>query len=209
MGWDFLKDDAEPRLPDRTRVVGVMLAIGVFTGLVSSLPSPLPEIRLDGDGLILNATGSPLHAGVVFAAGMAFCIWLWITRDLGKCGLTFALVLVGWLAAVNTANDLYQALVGSEVFGADFGAKQGRQVLGLVLGGVVAGAVGAGLAAFGAGISARAMRRSENWILVVLIGAAAGALLYPAAAFLMPPVIFVLWQALVAGTVGFGLTRPR
>lgn len=209
MGWDFLKDDAEPRLPDRTRVVGVMLAIGVFTGLVSSLPSPLPEIRLDGDGLILNATGSPLHAGVVFAAGMAFCIWLWITRDLGKCGLTFALVLVGWLAAVNTANDLYQALVGSEVFGADLGAKQGRQILGLVLGGVVAGAVGAGLAAFGAGISARAMRRSENWILVVLIGAAAGALLYPAAAFLMPPVIFVPWQALVAGTVGFGLTRPR
>lgn len=209
MGWDFQKDDAEPRLPDRTRVVAVMAAIGIFTGLVSSLPSPLPELRLDGDGLILNAAGSPLHAGFVFAAGITFCMWLWITRDLGKCALTFVLVLVGWLAAVNTANDLYQALVGSELFGTDRGAKQGREAAGLIIGGIAAGAVGAGLAAFGTGISARRMRQSENWIVVVLVGAAAGVLLYPAVALLLPPVVFVPWQALVAVSIGFGISEPR
>jgi hypothetical protein len=207
MVWDFLKDDFEARLPHRARVVLTMATVGVLTGLISSLPTPLPSIRLEEDGLVLNTASSPLHAGLAFAAGVALCMWFWVTRELGKCLLTFVLVFLGWLAAVNTANDLYQALVGSTVFGTEAGAKEGRQAIALVLGGVLAGGVGAGLAAFGAGIPAKAIRRPENWALVVLAGAVAGVMLYPAAQFRLPFVIFVPWQALVAASIGFGLTR--
>lgn len=207
MAWDFLKDDTELRLPDRSRVVLIMGAVGIVTGLVSSLPSPLPSIRLEEDGFILNTSGSPMHAGLAFAAGIALCMWGWVTRVLGKCLLTALLVFVGWLAAVNTANDLYQVLIGSEVFGTESGAKEGREAVGLAVGGMVAGGIGAGLAAFGAGIPAVAIRRPENWRLIVLAGAAAGVMLYPAAVLRMPFLIFVPWQALVAAAIGFGLTR--
>lgn len=207
MVWDFLQDDTEPQLPGRARLVATMAWVGVLTGLISSLPSPLPEIRIDEDGLILNARTIPLHAGLAFATGLALCMWLWVTRDMSKCLLTFAFVLLGWLAAVNTANDLYQGLLGSDVFRTEAGAKEGRETIGLVVGGTVAGAVGAGLAAFGTGIPAKTIRRSESWVLVVFAGALAGVLLYPAAKLLLPPVLFVPWQALVAASIGYGLTR--
>lgn len=207
MVWDFLKDDSEPRLPNRARVVLTMAMVGLVTGLISSLPSPLPSIRLEEDGLILNTASSPLHAGVAFAVGIAVCMWAWVSREVGKCLLTAVLVVLGWLAAVNTANDLYQVLIGSGAFGTETGAKATREVSGLIIGGVVAGGVGAGLSAFGAGIPAAAIRSPRNWGLVVLAGAAAGVMLYPAAIFQMPYMLFVPWQILVAASIGFGLTR--
>lgn len=207
MKWDFLKADTAPRLPPSARAVVIMAVIGAVTGLISSIPSPLPEMRLDEDGFLLNAEGVPLHAGIAFGAGIGFSMWLWVTRDLGRCFLTMAVVLIGWLAAVNTANDLYQALVGSELFGTVPGAKANREILGLLLGGIGGGAVGAGLTAFGAGIPSEPLRRTKSWILVVVAGTALGALLYPAADFNVLLLLFVPWQALVAAAVAFGLTR--
>lgn len=209
MKWDFLKSDTAPRLPSSARAVTTMATIGVVTGLISSIPSPLPEIRLDGDGLLLNAEAVPFHAGLAFAAGITFCLWLWVQRDLGRCLLALALILVGWLAAANTANDLYQALIGSDLFGTVQGAKMNREALGLLLGGVAGGAVGAGLTAFGSGIPAEAIRRTKNWMTVVVVGAGVGLLLYPAADLNMLPLVLVPWQALVAAAIAFGLTRPR
>ncbi len=207
MKWDFLKADTKPRLPFSARAVAIMAAMGAVTGLISSLPSPLPEMRLDEGGLLLNAEGVPLHAGIAFGAGIGLMMWLWVTRDPGKCLLAMALVLVGWLAAVNTANDIFQALVGSELFGTVQGAKANREIAGLLLGGVSGGAVGAGLTAFGSGIPAEPIRRPKSWILIVAVGAALGVLLYPAADLGALWLLFVPWQALVAASIGFGLTR--
>jgi hypothetical protein len=207
MVWDFLKDNTVPRLPSRTRVVLTMALVGVLTGLISSLPTPLPLIRLEEDGLILNTASSPLHAGLAFAIGVAICVWACVSRDVHKSVLTFTLVFLGWLAAVNTANDLYQILIGLSAFGTDAGAKATREASGLIVGGVVAGGVGGGLSAFGAGVPAAAIRQPRNWALIVLAGAAAGVMLYPAAMLRMPYVLFVPWQALVAASIGFGLTR--
>ena len=207
MKWDFLKADAKPRLPSSARAVVIMATMGAVTGLISSLPSPLPEMRLDEGGLLLNAEGVPLHAGIVFGASIGLMMWLWVTRDPGKCLLAMALVLVGWLAAVNTANDIFQALVGSELFGTVQGAKANREVAGLLLGGVSGGAVGAGLTAFGSGIPAEPIRRPKSWIVTVAVGAALGVLLYPAADLGALWLLFVPWQALVAASIGFGLTR--
>ena len=95
-----------PRPPARPRAIAVMAGVGVLTGLISSIPSPLPDLRLEDPEILINADGIPLHAGIAFGAGIAIMLWLWAGRDLGKCLLAMALTLMGWLAAVNTANDM-------------------------------------------------------------------------------------------------------
>src|SRR3990170_2883820 len=173
---------AMPRKPPaRARAVAIMAGVGVLTGLISSVPSPLPDLRLQDPEILINAQGIPLHAGIAFGAGMAAMLWLWANRDLGKCLLSMALMLMGWLAAVNTANDVMSAVVSSELFGTIEGAKASREVVGWVLAGLVGGAVGAGLTAFGSGIAAQAIRRPEAWGLIVGTGMLFGLLLYPPA----------------------------
>ena len=136
MKWDVLRTDIVPRPPPRPRAVAIAAGIGAVTGFISSLPSPLPDLRLQDPELLINAEGIPLHAGVAFGAGVALILWLWAKRDPGKCLLAMALTLMGWLAAVNTANDVMQALVGSELFGTVHGAKASREIIGWMLAGL-------------------------------------------------------------------------
>ena len=111
---------AMPRKPPaRARAVAIMAGVGVLTGLISSIPSPLPDLRLEEPQLLINAEGIPLHAGIAFGAGVAIMLWLWVNRDLAKCLLAMALALMGWLAAVNTANDVMTAIVGANTAAAD------------------------------------------------------------------------------------------
>ncbi len=209
MKWDILRTDILPRPPPRPRAVAIAAGIGAVTGLISSLPSPLPDLRLEDPELLINAEGIPLHAGIAFGAGVALMLWLWVKRDPGRCLLAMALTLMGWLAAVNTANDVMQALVGSELFGTVQGAKASRETVGWILAGLLGGAVGAGLTAFGAGIPAEAIRRPQAWGLIVVMGALFGLLLYPAALVDVIVLLFIPWQAAVAASIAFALARPR
>jgi len=194
------------RPPARARAVAIMVAIGAFTGLVSSLPSPLPDMRLDNPEILINAEGVPLHAGIAFGAAVAIMLWRWASRDVSKCLLALALTVMGWLAAVNTANDVMNALTGSELFGTVEGAKANREILGWVLAGLTGGAVGAGLTAFGAGIPSESIRRYDAWALIVAAGTLFGLLLYPAARFDAIMLLFVPWQAAVAAAIAYRLT---
>jgi hypothetical protein len=209
MTWDVLKIDVLPRPPPRARAVTIMAAVGVVTGLISSLPSPLPDLRLEEPQLLINAEGIPLHAGIAFGAGVAVMLWLWVNRDPAKCLLAMALTLMGWLAAVNTANDVMSATVSSELFGTVEGAKASRELVGWVVAGAIGGAIGAGLTAFGAGIAAPSIRRPEAWGLIVSVGALYGLLLYPAARLDAIMLLFVPWQAVVAASLAYSLTWPR
>jgi hypothetical protein len=192
--------------PARARAVAVMAAVGALTGLISSLPSPLPDMRIEDPDILINAEGIPLHAGIAFGAGIAGVLWLWTNRDLSKCLLAMALILMGWLAAVNTANDVMSAIVASELFGTEEGAKASREAVGWVMAGLIGGAIGAGLTAFGAGVAARSIRRRQAWSLIVITGALLGLLLYPAALLDFIAILFVPWQAAVAAAIGYGVT---
>jgi hypothetical protein len=136
MKWDFLRVDILPRPPPMARAVAIMAGVGVLSGLISSLPSPLPDLRLEEPQILINAEGIPLHAGIAFGAGVAIMVWLWANRDLGKCLLAMALTVMGWLAAVNIANDVMSTIVSSELFGTVEGAKASREVVGWVLAGL-------------------------------------------------------------------------
>jgi hypothetical protein len=195
-----------PRLPSRTRAMTTMGALGVATALISSLPSPLPDIRLSDPDVLINARAVPLHAGIAFGVMIAGVLWLWVNRDPAKCFLAMMLTVAGWLAAVNTANDVINTIQTSSLFGTAEGAKAYREVLGWMTGGMLGGAVGAGLTAFGTGIAAIPIRRPEAWMLIVMVGAIAGLLLYPAALLDSIILMFVPWQAAVATAIAFGLT---
>ncbi len=197
-----------PKPPTRARAVTIMAGVGVLTGLISSLPSPLPELRLEEPEFLINAKTVPLHAGIAFGLGLTAMLWLWVRRDLGKCLLAIAFTIVGWLVAANTANDVIAAVVGSELFGTEAGAKANREGVGWVLAGLVGGGIGAGLTAFGVGIVARAIRRAEAWVPIVAAGALFGLLLFPAARMNAVALLFVPWQAAVAAAIGYALTRP-
>jgi hypothetical protein len=198
-----------PRPPPRPRAVAIAAGIGAVTGFISSLPSPLPDLRLQDPELLINAEGIPLHAGVAFGAGVALILWLWAKRDPGKCLLAMALTLMGWLAAVNTANDVMQALVGSELFGTVHGAKASREIIGWLLAGLIGGGIGAGLTAFGAGVPGEAIRRPQAWGLIVGVGIVCGLLLYPAALADLVMLLFVPWQAAVLASIAYALAWPR
>jgi hypothetical protein len=201
---------AIPRKPPaRARAVAIMAGVGALSGLLSSLPSPLPDLRLEEPEILINAEGIPLHSGVAFGIGVALMLWRWASRDLGKCLLAMAFTVAGWLAAVNTANDVMTAVVSSELFGTLEGAKANREILGWVLAGLVGGAIGAALTAFGAGLAAPDIRRFEAWGPIVVVGALLGPLLYPAASLDAVILLFVPWQAAVAAAIAYGLTRPN
>ena len=209
MKWDVLRTDIVPRPPPRPRAVAIAAGIGAVTGFISSLPSPLPDLRLQDPELLINAEGIPLHAGVAFGAGVALILWLWAKRDPGKCLLAMALTLMGWLAAVNTANDVMQALVGSELFGTVHGAKASREIIGWLLAGLIGGGIGAGLTAFGAGVPGEAIRRPQAWGLIVGVGIVCGLLLYPATLADLVMLLFVPWQAAVLASIAYALAWPR
>jgi hypothetical protein len=187
----------------------IAAGIGVATGLISSLPSPLPDLKLDEPEILISEERVPLHAGIAFGAGVALIVWLWASRNPGKCLLAMALTLISWVAAVNTANDVLLLTVSTELFGTEPGAKESREMLGLVLGGLAAGAVGAGLTAFGAGIAAQSVRRTEAWGPIVGAGAVFGLLLYPAVTNETIALLLIPWQAAVAAALSHALARGR
>jgi len=196
-----------PKPPARSRAVAIMACLGVLTGLISSLPSPLPEVRLEDPEFLINARSIPLHAGIAFGAGLAAMLWLWVSRDVGKCLLAIAFAIIAWLVAANTANDVFSAVVSSELFGTEAGAKASREGVGWVLAGLVGGGIGAGLIVFGVGIAAQSIRRARAWMPIVVTGSLFGLLLYPAARFDAIALLFVPWQAAIAVAIARALTR--
>lgn len=205
----FLRIDTRPHLPARARAIATMAALGLLTGLISCVPSPLPDIRWDEPEILINARTIPLHAGIVFGAMLAGLAWLWLTRDRLKCLLVFAFGLAAWLVAVNTTNEVYSTVVSSDLFGTTPGAKDNREILGLLLGGLAGGAAGSGLATFGLGFATPSIRRMQTALPIVATGTVLGLLLYPAADLDILPILLIPWQTLVAAAIAYALTLPK
>ncbi len=205
----FLRIDAHPHIPARARAIATMAGLGLLTGLISCVPSPLPDIRWDEPEILINARTIPLHAGIAFGAMLAGVTWLWLTRDRLKCLLVFAFGLAAWLVAVNTASEVFSNIVASELFGTTPGAKDNREILGLLVGGLAGGAAGSGLVTFGLGFATPQIRRMQSALPIVATGTVLGLLLYPAADLDVLPLLLVPWQTLVAAAIAYALTLPK
>ena len=205
----FLRIDAHPHIPARARAIVTMAGLGLLTGLISCVPSPLPDIRWDEPEILINARTIPLHAGIAFGAMLAGVTWLWLTRERLKCLLVFAFGLAAWLVAVNTASEVFSNIVASELFGTTPGAKDNREILGLLVGGLAGGAAGSGLVTFGLGFATPQIRRMQSALPIVATGTVLGLLLYPAADLDVLPLLLVPWQTLVAAAIAYALTLPK
>jgi hypothetical protein len=205
----FLRIDAHPHIPARARAIVTMAGLGLLTGLISCVPSPLPDIRWDEPEILINARTIPLHAGIAFGAMLAGVTWLWLTRDRLKCLLVFAFGLAAWLVAVNTASEVFSNIVASELFGTTPGAKDNREILGLLVGGLAGGAAGSGLVTFGLGFATPQIRRMQSALPIVATGTVLGLLLYPTADLDVLPLLLVPWQTLVAAAIAYALTLPK
>ena len=205
----FLRIDAHPHIPARARAIVTMAGLGLLTGLISCVPSPLPDIRWDEPEILINARTIPLHAGIAFGAMLAGVTWLWLTRDRLKCLLVFAFGLAAWLVAVNTASEVFSNIVASELFGTTPGAKDNREILGLLVGGLAGGAAGSGLVTFGLGFATPQIRRMQSALPIVATGTVLVLLLYPAADLNVLPLLLVPWQTLVAAAIAYALTLPK
>jgi Na+/phosphate symporter len=140
---------------------------------------------------------------------LAGVTWLWLTRDRLKCLLVFAFGLAAWLVAVNTASEVFSNIVASELFGTKPGAKDNREILGLLVGGLAGGAAGSGLVTFGLGFATPQIRRMQSALPIVATGTVLGLLLYPTADLDVLPLLLVPWQTLVAAAIAYALTLPK
>ncbi len=167
---------------------GIILAIcGVISGLLSAYVT----------GPSFELLGTPMLPALFFGIVLALGIYSWEARHPIPMLIVFVGVVVAWWAAYTTALNLYDE----------------KNKMALIWIGAVSGFVGAALTAAALWIASEDFRTQANVIKTIVFGTIAGTLLY----FIesggvihgLSP-LFVIWQAGVAGMIGYALAfRPR
>ena len=201
-----------------------MAGFGIVSGLLSdmSLSLPLPGV--------LGLIEAPIYPGLMFGLAIAAGAYLFGGASWWRAGLVLALTLIAWIAAFRGSVMIYEALA------ADWIAGQGAapfssggpidpaealrlkdalkaNLLPLIASLMAGGAIGAGGTALGAAIVVPRLRHPIAWLSTASIGAlcALGLFLGDALLGSLPGLeftgLFVVWQALVAASIGYGM-RP-
>lgn len=161
-----------------------LAGLGIVSGLLSAYPPEIAE-----KFTVLDVT---VYQGLVFGLVIGFGIFRWGSASWAGALLAFLVTIAAWIAAVR----------GFHLVTDDAESN-------LYLGGLLAGAIGAAGTLLGGAVTIRTLRDPLSWILTVFVGAIAGLLVVPGAQsseenFLL---LFVVWQAAVAGCIGYALTR--
>lgn len=170
---------------------------GIVTGAISGALSHLAlwtfadrlrDLGLRDLGIMLP--------GPIFGVAVAFCLWLFGSRNKVISGLAIAITTAGWYSAyfismVSTINLRDLGL-------ADWSAS--------ALGGIPGGAVGGIAVAFAVSLASSRFRRFKTWALTVLVATVAGTTLGVALQNdIGPLLLFVVWQAAVLTSISYGL----
>jgi hypothetical protein len=162
-----------------------LAGLGALSGLLSSIaPQVVEHFKL---------LGVPVYPGLLFGLAIAFGLHRWGKASGWAAVLAFVITLAAWVAAMR-----------------GFYAVTGDAARNFYLGGPVAGAIGAAGTMLGGAIFLPALRRLPDWLLTLGVGALAGLLVVPELQlpgdknFLL---LFMGWQAAVAGCIGYALTR--
>ena len=210
-----------------TRVPSLWMAgFGILSGLLSdvSLALPVPPP--------LDLIGAPLYPGLLFGLAIAAGVYLFGGASWWRALLVLALTLIAWIAAFRGCVAIYEALA------ADWLVAQGAapiapnrsidpaealrlkdalksNLIPLIASLMAAGAIGAGGTALGAAFVVPALRHPIAWLSTASIGALCALGLFLGDALIGSPPgleftgLFVIWQALVAATIGYGLRFRR
>jgi hypothetical protein len=196
-----------------------MGAMGLLSGFVSAVWYGLDY---DPTGLrpiarVFLLDSGPLPIGIFFATVIALATAIWVkpfwaflvacmindreyqirvsVRPTWSAIITFVITLYAWSFAISTAIRL-QNNRGDDLH--------------LAAASLCAGAVGAGLTHLGCAAFIRELRRPWRVALTVGVGALAGMLFYLGQRkYIDERWLFLIWQPLVAFTIGLGLSRTK
>jgi hypothetical protein len=171
---------------------GIILAVcGIISGLLSTYVN-FPDFAL---------FEVPLLPAIFFGIVVGLGIYSWEARHPIPVVIVFAGVIAAWWAAYWFALTFYDRNNNN----------------GLIWIGAVSGAIGALITSIALWIASEDFRTTKNVAMTIVFGALAGTLLRLMVGFdsVMAPVhglapLFVIWQAGVAGLIGYALAfRPR
>ncbi len=131
----------------------------------------------------------PVYPGPLFGLVIAFGLYRWGKASWWAAVLALVVTLGAWIVAVR-----------------GFHIVTDNAVRNVYLGGLVAGAIGAAGTMLGGAITLPTLRRLPDWLLTLGVGAAAGLLVGPEPDNNLL-LLFLVWQAAVAGCFGYALTR--
>lgn len=202
-----------------------MAGLGVISGVLSDLSLSL---RVPHPLGLLDA---PIYPGLIFGLAIALGVYLFGKTGLWGALLVLLITAIAWVAAFRGCILIYDALAidstvvyepppldedGSIDREATLRLKDaaGANLFALTAGLLVGGAIGAGGTALGAAIVAPA-RRPDAWLLTMCVGAICAAALFAVDGLIGAPpgyeflALFVVWQAAVAASVGYGIAANR
>jgi len=158
-----------------------LAGLGALSGLLSGLVGPAVEH--------IKVLGVPVYPGSLFGLVIAFGLCRWGKASWWAAVLALVVTLGAWIVAVR-----------------GFHIVTDNAVRNVYLGGLVAGAIGAAGTMLGGAITLPSLRRLPDWLLILGVGAAAGLLIGPEPDNNLM-LLFIVWQAVVAGCFGYALTR--
>ena len=187
--------------------VPAALAIGVVTGLLTVfLPLPLEAIPTNPQdvGYVIHYPGAaPLGAPIFFSLGLVGLLGLFERSALTRAVPVIAGVFVGWLIAIN----LYLQLGGStDVSGDEANVAKLTTIAGIAVG-AMCGAAGAAFTWLGSAVALRRLIRFDAFVLVTAVGLVFGTIAVFADIGSTPWKLFLPWQAAVAGSIAWLLSR--
>jgi hypothetical protein len=147
--------------------------------------------------------GAPLLPAIYFGIAIGIGVHLWEKQGAIPLALVMIGIIISWTLAWRTAisvSDFLQQYPGAD----------GRKFpFALAIAGMVAGLVGSLGTVISVSIASPDFREHSDWLRTIALGTVAGALLHfgdePWGTYLP---VFVVWQAVVAASVAYGLVIP-
>jgi hypothetical protein len=181
------------------RAAFFLAALGVASALLTNFVTYVPNT----DNFPALG-GAPLLPGIYFGLVLCLGVFLWEERRPLELLVVLAGVVIAWILAYRTAISLHDFLNKFR----DGDSRQLSYIFAIT--GLVAGLVGSLGTVIAVSLASPDFREHSDWLRTIALGTVAGALLHfgdsPDGVFLP---LFIVWQAAVAASVGYGLVIPR
>ena len=164
--------------------------VGAASGLAGTFGLGVSYGEAPGPGLFMIPTG------LWFALVVAAAVWMLGRASVSGAAIAVLVTFLAWEASVNLALVLIDPWL-----------KAGPSNVAYGMTGMVSGTVGALLTWAGAAWAAPSLRRATTALLVTVTGTLFGSLLSATNSLDTPALLFIPWQAAVAATLAFALTR--
>ena len=196
--------------PQAGHIVPAALSMGAIAGFLTVyFPFPLDTIPADPEkaGFVIHAPHSaPLGAPVFFCIGLAVLFAYFERLTVAKLPSIVLGVFLGWLLAINLFFNINSS---ANISGDSADVERARTIMVVAIG-AMCGAVGAVCTWAGAALVVHRLRRVDATLPSVFVGAVFGSLLYATDSLQQMWILLCPWQAAVAGTIAWSLSRtPR